>query len=132
MAILLDSTALIDILEENPGSSGLAHRLSDEAVFTTRINVFEVLVGVYAMGKHTERRCEQAERLFSRLHVLELDEASTKKAAQIQGMLYQKGKPIDDTDCLTAAIALVHGITKVITRNKKHFEQIEEITVESY
>ncbi len=132
MATLLDSTALIDILEENPGAHELVKSLEDEAVFTTRINVFEVLVGVFALGRSTEQRLKEAEKLFSRLNILELNSASAKIAAKIQGELYQKGQPIDDTDCLTAAIGLVNGITTVVTRNKKHFETIKEITVKSY
>ncbi|MBI4017273.1 MAG: type II toxin-antitoxin system VapC family toxin [Candidatus Aenigmarchaeota archaeon] len=132
MPTLLDSTALIDILEDNPGANTLLEHLKGEAVFTTRINVFEVLVGVYALRQHVEKKLRDAEQLFLRLNILELNEVSAKWAARIQGSLYQQGKPIDDTDCLTAAIALSHGITKIATRNKKHFEQIKQISVETY
>lgn len=35
-------------------------------------------------------------------------------------------------DTLIAAIALSNGITTIITRNKKHFEQIKELNVVTY
>jgi len=37
-----------------------------------------------------------------------------------------------DRDILIAAIFLSYGENKIITRDKKHFEQIEEIEVMSY
>ena len=132
MTILLDTTALVDILEGTPPASKLRDRLARETAFTTQINVFELLVGVYALRTNREKRLEQAERLFSRLHVLELTDTASRMAARIQGELYRKGTPIDDTDCLTAAIAIIHGVPTILTRNKKHFDRIPRIAVESY
>jgi len=54
------------------------------------------------------------------------------KAAEIHGELIAKGNKIDNTDSLIAAIALTNNINTIITRNKKHFERIKGIKVETY
>lgn len=131
MAKLLDTTVLVDILRKNPDAVRWVANLDSETLCTTRLNVFELLVGIYASAA-SEARLLNAEQLISRLNILELTSPTAKKAAQIQGGLHQQGKRIDDIDCLTAAIGIMHGVSCIVTRNRKHFEQIPEITVESY
>ncbi|MBI4451599.1 type II toxin-antitoxin system VapC family toxin [Candidatus Woesearchaeota archaeon] len=132
MAKLLDTTALIDILEGEASAEKLLDELDEETTYTSHICVFELLVGVYALPRENERRLEQATRLLSRLHILELSDAAVRKAAQLQGSLYRKGAPINDTDCLIAATGIVNGVTIIVTRNAKHFALIPGITVEKY
>lgn len=131
MARFLDTTVLIDILEQKPDVAPIVE-YSTETFFTSQLNVFELMVGVFALKENQAKHCESAERLLSRFHILDLTPAAVRLAAQIQGKLYQQGRPINDVDSLIAAIALSNGINIMITRNKKHFEQIKELTVVTY
>jgi len=56
------------------------------------------------------------------------------KAAEIGGALLKKKKTVG-ADAITAAIAINNGCEAVVTRNKKHFEWIKDLTgleVETY
>ncbi len=131
MAKLLDTTALIDILQGKPELKKVLN-LENDALFTTDINVFELFVGIHALKHSVHERVVAAEQLLARLHILGLDTVSARRAACMQGMLYQKGMPITDADCLIAAIAIQQNISTIMTRNKEHFGRIPGITVETY
>ena len=64
--------------------------------------------------------------------MLPLDDLGIVRAAEISGTLMRKGETIDDCDCLIAGIALSKGVKTIITRNKKHFNKIKGIKVETY
>jgi len=55
---------------------------------------------------------------------------TTEEAMETGGRIYsdmkEKGKSIDVRDALIAAITLQHG-SSLLTRNKEHFERIEEL-----
>ena len=55
-----------------------------------------------------------------------------EKAAKIYNALESKGKLIDANDILIAGIMLSNGINKIITKNVKHFENIEVIEIIPY
>ena len=131
---LLDSTFLIDFLRKNENIQEKLEELLLEPLYTTRINVFETLVGIYAIKAENDRekKLEDANMLFNRLKILELKEDSTIKGSQICGELIRKGMVIESGDCLIAGIALSNGISAIITRNTKHFENIEGLKVEGY
>jgi predicted nucleic acid-binding protein len=57
---------------------------------------------------------------------------STLRSAKIVGELKRKGSPIDVLDALVAGISLAHGRDVVVTRNKRHFENVKGLKVETY
>ena len=131
---LLDSTFLIDIIRKKDDALSKLAELGHEKVYTTRINAFEILVGAFSIKseKDTNIRLAEILTIFQNLFVLELDEKSTLKAAQISGKLNREGIRIEPSDCLIAGIALSNGISAILTKNTKDFERIEGIKVESY
>ncbi len=131
---LLDTTFLIDILRGKGGIEKTVERLSNEKVFTTRINAFEIFTGVFSIRSERDReqRIAEAMALFERIEILELDERASILSSQIAGRLNREGRPIEPNDCLIAGIALSNGIEIILTRNIKDFQQIPGITVESY
>jgi len=71
---------------------------------------------------------------FERLEVLSFKYSDAILAAKIAGELARNGKSVG-ADAVVAAIAINNGCKVVVTRNKKHFKWIEEITglkVEAY
>ncbi len=130
---LLDTTFLIDFLNNDLGAINKAKDIENEKIFTTEINIFEVLFGIY---KRKDIDLNKEILIFNDfiniLNVLPLAGESTFKSAKMAVELEKKGSKIQTTDCLTAGIALANGINTIVTRNKQHFERIKGIKVEGY
>lgn len=130
--MLVDSTFLIDLLHEDKGAVSFVVAHQDVPFFTTEINVFELVSGVYATKINTQKHLEQAFALLSRIIILPLDRKATLQAGKIAGELIQQGQRIEDADCLIAGISLSNGLREIVTRNKDHFERIKEVKVVAY
>ena len=61
-----------------------------------------------------------------------MNERGAEKFGQILGTLDKNGQKINDRDVMIAAIAMSKGENTVVTRNKKDFERIPNLTVLSY
>ena len=129
---LLDTTFLIDFLKKEEGAIKKARELYNENLFTTEINVYEVVLGIYSLRGDFTKELDKVEDLFQSLNLLGLNHNSSLAAAKIFGTLAKEGVIIDHNDCLTAAIALTNSITTIVTRNKEHFSRIKGIKVEGY
>lgn len=130
----LDTTFIIDLLRGNAEAVDKAGELDKEAeLFTTEINVFEVLYGIFRdKNINKEKELQSARKLFGRLTLLPLKGEATIKSAKIAGELAQKGLTIDPHDCITAGISLSNGVSTVVTKNKAHYQRINELDVETY
>ncbi|PIN79760.1 PIN domain nuclease [Candidatus Woesearchaeota archaeon CG10_big_fil_rev_8_21_14_0_10_34_8] len=129
--ILVDSTVLIDFLR---GEKTAIHAIKEESVilYTTEINVFELVTGTYAGKKNQKEHLERIFAMLSRMIILPLNRKATMKAGEIAGTLLKEGKRIEETDSLIAGIALSNGINTILTQNKSHYERISELDVISY
>ena len=125
---LLDTTFLIDLVN---GVKETEPFLQEQLLFTTQINMFEFIRGLY-LRKISKNKYLEMMELFDLIRVFPLDDSGTVKSAEISATLYNKGIPIDDGDCLTAGIALSRGVTTIVTRNVDHFKRIKGVIVESY
>lgn len=134
MKIVADSTFLIDLLRQHGGVENKLKALEDNVFFTTRINFFEIMVGVCSIKLEKDRvkRLKEALKVFDNIGILELDEKSAVKASQIAGELNRTGIQIEPNDCLTAGISIANGINTILTKNIKHFEHIKELNLETY
>ena len=134
MKILLDSTALIDLLRANAEVQVRIVQLRNEGAvfFTSTANLYEVWCGLANAKKMPGNPEAALAALRSELNVLPLDEEAARRAAQIHKSLRAMGKPADGLDYLVAGTAVSNGIEAVLTRNKKHFENIGELGVLSY
>lgn len=126
---VLDSTYLIDLLRGEKATLPILN--SKELLFTTQINMYEVIRGLF-LRKIDSHKFLDASDLFEHIRVLPLNDSSIIRSADIFSALSRSGTIISDADCLTAGIALSYGITTLVTRNKKHFERISGIQVEAY
>jgi predicted nucleic acid-binding protein len=126
---LLDTTFLIDLLR---GEAPALRKLEASEIFlTTQINMFEFIRGLY-IQKAPAKELRLAMELFSDIRMLPLDDSGILKSAEISAELYKTGQLIGDNDCLIAGIALSKGVNTIITRNKKHFDRIKGLKVETY
>jgi len=69
---------------------------------------------------------------ISSMEIFLLGYKEAEKAAEVYDNLESKGYKIDDNDILIVGIMLSNGITKILTRNVKHFENIEGIEILQY
>ena len=127
----IDSSALIDLFKGNNSIAKLFNNLDDK-VFTTYINYFEIFAGINLKDKFYEDEQNYFESLFKELELLNINKKSCKISSLIIWELRKKGKMIGNMDSMIAGILLSNGVNKIITRNKKHFENIKGLKVISY
>lgn len=121
--IVADTDVLIDFLA---GVEPLASRVGDEiesGLATTAVSRFELRAGV--RGARQERAVSG---LLDGLMTLPLDAISADRAAAVRLALEKEGRGIGMADSLIAGIALAHGAT-LLTRNRRHFERVEGLTL---
>lgn len=134
--IILDTNACIDYLN---GSDEIQKVITEQEdfIYITSITVYEVKIGLErTKRKISEKRYNELYKIWvefiSSMEIFTLGYKEAEKAAEIYDILELKGNGIDDNDILIAGIMLSNGITKIITRNVKHFEKIETLEIIKY
>ena len=127
----LDTTAIIDLFK---GDSLLKDVLAvqKESFATAQLIYLELLFGIDPNVKAHQEEKIYYDEFFKSLVVFQLDTTTCVKASEIYWKLKKKGKIIGKFDCVIAATLLENGITQIITRNVKHFQQIPEMKVITY
>lgn len=132
MEICLDSTVIIDFLNGRKEAIEVIQRYRENSFFTTEINVFEVLVGIYLKKTVDEQELTKANNFFNNLNILPFDDGCGGEAATIHSSLAKSTKVIEQADIFIGAIIKSNGYSKIITRNKDHFSRIKGIEVIGY
>jgi predicted nucleic acid-binding protein len=133
----LDTTFLIDLV----GGGGKARcaraaaKLRElarrgETLFTTRLNVAELYVGVYR-ADDPEREEGAVRALLTGVQVLDFGDREARLFGQLTASLQMRGRPAGDMDVMIAATALT-GRQLLVTDNPTHFTNIPDLNVESY
>jgi predicted nucleic acid-binding protein len=97
-------------------------------VFTDSNNC-EVLFQAYWAGR--EKEIMQTKRFLFGYDVLALDSKSADIAAKTYTDILRKGKDVGLKDLFIAAIALSYN-APILTRNVKHFKNVETLKVEEW
>jgi len=131
--VCLDTTFVIDLLRKNPAAEEklaiLAKR--NDSPCATVVTVGELFYGAYK-SKHVEAEKEKVREALSGFVILEMNEHGAEKFGQILSTLDKSGQKINDRDVMIAAIAISKGEDVLVTRNKKDFDKIPGILVETY
>ena len=130
--MLADATFLIDIMSNNADAIKKARELEEKgiALLVGAPTVFELYVGV-SLSKKAEQEKLKISSVISSLAQLQFDYESARAAGTIYGDKIKFGSMIDPEDAMLAGISRVHG-QPIITRNLKHFSNIEGVAVETY
>jgi predicted nucleic acid-binding protein len=129
MRYLLDSDWAIEYLR---GSDRFIDRIASLlplGIGISIISVAELYDDVAAARDQTASELELIE-LLNRLGVLGVDQEIAQIFGAERHRLRGKGEPIGDMDLLIAATALRHDLT-LLTNNRRHFNRIPDLTVES-
>jgi len=127
MSTFLDSTFLIDLVEDPAATRKAAQDLEDrgEGVVTGSLNLFEVFRGVHSLRDAARRKKLQLqyEAVIQSTMVMDLSQDDALRAASWSGALRREGKQVG-VDAITAALAYRAGCTAILTRNLRDFEPL--------
>lgn len=132
---LLDTSVLVEIDREN--SEQKIEKLDSEGKHAiSQVTVMEMFLGIeykYETGTEDYKEAKnQLERLLSRFKIIQIDRSISVKSARIIAELKQKGEPVNDLhDTYIAATALKKEL-QLLTKNMKHFENIEGLEVKAW
>ena len=130
--MIADTSLIIDIMKSEAAAVNKIKDLENKgvAVMTTSISIFELFVGVTISIKQDQER-KKIMRILDGLSIIGFDEDSAKEAGRIFAEKRKAGLTIDPEDAMIAGICVRRNET-IITRNRKHFEGIEDLKLDTY
>jgi len=130
MTSLIDTDWVIDHLNHIERVTRRLEALAPEGLALSIISLAELYEGVYCSRDPVESDAALQRFLNPELTILGLDEETCKIFGKERGRLRAAGLLIGDCDLLIGATALRHHLT-LLTNNRRHFERIEGLRVES-
>lgn len=127
----LDTTAVIDLFRGDAALQVFLEK-NKEPVATNIMNHLEVHFGIDPRNPKHAREVQYYEEFFHSTHFLTLTPEISRRASSIYWDLKRRGRPVAKFDCIMAACYLEQGITRILTRNGKHFAHIEGLEVVEY
>jgi tRNA(fMet)-specific endonuclease VapC len=118
---------------EEKGQPEIVNKLSTypiENVFTTRINVTELLYGAYNSLK-IEQNIRKISSFLENFHILEFDQKASIIFAQEKARLKQNGILIADKDLMISSISIANDFS-LVTNNVKHVDRIKNLKIERW
>lgn len=128
----LDTSVLIDAMRNEPRARAAVEAAAADGIATTEVNVYELLVGAHREGRPVDRDLQGIARALTEIEVLPLVRPATIRAAALASLLRSQGREVGTLDLLIAAIALAHGVSRVLTQDTRDFGRIPGIHVETY
>lgn len=114
--LLLDTTFLIDVLNDRRGRADLMERmvLEQHTLCCCAVNVAEIYAGLRAA------EAQKTEALLRQLAYVPISWNAAKLAGDLKREWAHRGQPLTLTDTTIAAVCLVERLT-LVTDNRKHF-----------
>jgi predicted nucleic acid-binding protein len=130
--VIADTSFIIDIMKSNKEAIEKAEEIekSGSSIAVTSISIFELFVGIGLSIKQDRERYKIA-RVLNGLSIISFDEDSAREAGRIFAQKRRNGSTIDPEDSMIAGICAKRNEI-LITRNLKHFSDIENVKIESY
>jgi tRNA(fMet)-specific endonuclease VapC len=133
--MILDTTFFVDVLRgdvrDNPAAEEYIENM--DAAGTGKISsvsVMELWEGIHLAEATTTERT-RVEELIEGIYELPFDRDVAMLAGELSAALISQGEPIEDSDVMIGATALLHN-EPVLTRNVEHFERIEGLDIHTY
>lgn len=133
--IVLDTNVISEIMLPRPEPQVLIwlDRQPGPSIWTTSVNIFEIRSGLQSMpvGKRRTTLMDLFERWLVEVvqgRIVNFDEAAARRAADMNALRNEMGRPVDSRDTMIAGIVMASHAT-LATRNVKHFEDIASSVV---
>lgn len=126
----LDSDIIIAHFRGDLSIKERLNSVSAGELFITPVTLCELYRGVF-LSVNTEKDKLLVEKLLERVNLLNFDLPACEIFGRAYKALKQSGKLTQDSDLMTASICISNSIT-LITRNKRHFENIKGLKVEEW
>ena len=112
------------------GDALIKERLNglSEELFVTPLVLCELYRGAF-LSANAEKNRLLVEKLLERVDVLNFDVSACEIFGRIYNMLKRSGKLTQESDLMIASICISNNAT-LVTRNKKHFENIKGLKIE--
>lgn len=119
MAVILDSSFVIDLLRSSGRALALAGELESGAspILLPTPTLFEVRAGLLRPG--AMRQARKFESLAAAFPTLAFDAAAAEKAAEVRVEMLARGTPLASVDLMLAGMALVGG-HELVTRDEDY------------
>ena len=127
----LDTSAVIDVFKGNESIRRFLES-NKEPLAVTMISYLELFFGLDPENSNHEKEAKYYREMFDDLYSIDLTKESCEEASKISWKLRKEGKTIEQFDCVIAALFLSDGISKILTKNPKHFEKIKQLSVIGY
>ena len=120
----LDSSIVIDWLREDRELAIKIQEAQDKGrIFITVITLCELYKGAY-LSNRAEKELQIIEDLAESIEVLDFSKGVCEEFGKEFARLTKIGRKTQESDLMIASIAESNGLV-VVTRNKKHFENID-------
>ena len=126
----LDSDVVIAHFRGDNSIKECLDPISSEELFVTPITLCELYRGVFLSG-NLEKDKLLVERLLERVNVLNFDLPACEIFGKAYKSLKQSGKLTQESDLMIASICISNNAI-LITRNKRHFENIQGLKIEEW
>jgi len=130
MTYLIDTDWVIDHLNHIERVTRRLEELAPAGLALSIISLAELYEGVYYSYDPVESEAALQRFLNPELTILGMDEETCKIFGKARGRLRAAGLMIGDCDLLIGVTALRHNLT-LLTNNRRHFERIEGLRMES-
>lgn len=128
MKYLLDSNALIALLNKNPDFIQKITQYSPQDFALSSIVLFELTFGAYKSQKTAENLAKLAKLPFA---LLPFEQADAQCAGEIRADLQRKGTPIGAYDVLIVGQAVAQDLV-LITHNVQEFSRVAQLKFEDW
>ena len=126
---ILDTSFLIHLFRGAKDAVSKSKEIEEEDLAITSISAFEMLFQAYWAGR--EKEIMQTKRFLFGYDALVLNAKSADIAAKTYTDILRKGRDVGLKDLFIAAIALSYNAS-ILTRNVKHFKNVEGLKVEEW
>jgi predicted nucleic acid-binding protein len=125
MALLIDSSVLVELERRRLRLSALAHLVPDAPIALASITASELLAGAHRADTPARRVVREAfvEALLEVVPVLPFDLRTARVHTRLSAQLASVGQPVGAHDLLIAATAIACGYA-VLTHNLRDFTRI--------
>jgi tRNA(fMet)-specific endonuclease VapC len=129
MRYLIDTDWAIHYLNDRPDIVQRLHVLQDDGLALSLISLAELYEGVF-YSRDPEGDERDLQDFLRGVTVLGIDDGTCRIFGRERGRLRAAGTLIGDFDLLIGATALHHNLT-LLTNNRRHFERIDGLRIES-